>query len=33
MTFDNNSVTSFGNFGLFETLKQAIGFVEIYRSI
>lgn len=29
VTFDNNSVTSFGNFGLFEALKQAIGFTEI----
>ncbi|PHJ36672.1 hypothetical protein P378_18450 [Desulforamulus profundi] len=29
VTFDNNCVTSFGNFGLFEVLKQAIGLVEI----
>lgn len=26
VTFDNHTVTSYGNFGLFETFKKAIGF-------
>lgn len=29
VTFDNTTVTSFGNFGLFEALKQSIGFSDI----
>jgi hypothetical protein len=29
VTFDNTTVTSFGNFGLLESLKQAIDFIGI----
>jgi len=29
VTFDNDSVTNFGNFGLFETFKNAIGYTEL----
>jgi len=31
VTFDNTTVTQFGNFGLFEALKQVIGFVDLLR--
>lgn len=31
VTFDNNSVTGFGNFGLFETFKNSIGYTELLR--
>jgi len=29
VSFDNNSITGFGNFGLFETFKNAIGYSEL----
>ena len=32
VTFDNTTVTQFGNFGLFEALKQVTGFVDLLRS-
>ncbi|MFZ5649197.1 MAG: hypothetical protein ACOY30_16435 [Bacillota bacterium] len=31
VTFDNDSVTNFGNFGLFETFKNAIGYTELQK--
>ena len=33
VTFDNNSVTAFGCFGLFESFKQAIGFKDILQQV
>jgi len=29
ITFDNTSITGYGNFGLFETFKNAIGYKEL----
>lgn len=31
VTFDNTTVTAYGNFGLFEALKQTIGFADMLR--
>jgi len=31
VTFDNTSVTAYGNFGLFESLKQAIGLTDMLK--
>lgn len=31
VTFDNTTVTAYGNFGLFEALKQAIEFSDMLR--
>ncbi|MFZ5753888.1 MAG: hypothetical protein ACOY3J_06575 [Bacillota bacterium] len=31
VTFDNTTVTAYGNFGLFEAMKQTIGFDDILR--
>jgi len=29
VTFDNTTITAYGNFGLFEALKQVIGFTDM----